>query len=194
MRFVKILNHNENAVQLVDRVNKVDNRLLMAGMVVSFLLAAGFVMLIIFGRAFVPAIIGGCIGGAVFGVVGGLCLTLSILQKKYPYSVVLDDEHLFIKTGRKYLRFYKLDFQTVTYRGADGETSSARGNGTAVIEITNARITIDDSKGVRLRCYIRSGQKLAYILLQTAQDPKSGVNWGTAYDSLAEGKRNPNNF
>ena len=197
MKFIKTLNYNAAAAQFMERVKKSDSGKLLWGAIVMILFAGGIVALAaIFMRddpAFLIYIISSAVGAAIFFAFSCVASAVFIYNLRYPLTAVIDDEHLFLRKGRGYIKMYKLGFVSVTYTGPKGVSVSGEGAGGAAIEIRNNLIRLKAAE-LTLTRNLEQGQKLAYILIQTARNPKSGVNWGAAYDSLPENKRTFDDF
>lgn len=193
MKFIKQIRYDQDSVQFMDRTKKSDNFKILCGALVLLAAGGGAIALsAVLGGGNLAYILPGLLLGGLFVLIGAAGIALYVARVKFPFNVVVDCEHLFVRKGRGYMKFHKFELGSVVYRTAKGE-SGGNGSGTDNFEIGPDSVLFqNDIKPIKR--YVQNGQKLAYILIQTAQNTHSGVDWGVAYDSLPEGRRSPDSF
>lgn len=123
---------------------------------------------------------------SLFAAVMIFVVSYLIFRKSCPYDVLIDSETIYLRDGSQYMCYNRYELGTVEY-STPHKKSIVQGPGDKSFLISPGRITFfEGAKKVTKRVFMTD--KLAYILMMIAENPSSGVNWGTAYDSLPGSK------
>lgn len=106
-----------------------------------------------------------------------------LFRKKFKYNMLIDENAISIRVGSGYVIFSRFEIGSVLNNISPNSKFAIQGPGDKAFEIYQGGIKFNIGMK-KIKTPIKDFAKLAYIMLNIAKNPESGINWGVAYSSV----------